>query len=255
MKNYRFVGLEKSDKASIITIDRGETNLLNIAIMGEINSVLQSLADDHSIKALVIRASGPVFSAGLDYTEAGPDSMELIIHPYHKMFRLLERIECPTISFVHGAAMGAGCELACFCDMVLAAEGARFGLPDIKLGLFSPVAAADFHRYGHLKHIYELLLLGDSVSAEEAKLMGLVNHVYPAGEFAAKCDEFLYRMSSNPNQIVRLAKKAARWGLEKKFSDALVDAEGVYLREMMMTQEARQGLETYKVRMRGEEKI
>lgn len=251
MSLYEFVKSDETDRVVTLILDRPDTNLFNIQMMSEINAILHSLADGRATKALVIRSEGPVFSAGLDFAEALADAMEQMIHPYHKMFRLLDRMECPTIALVQGAALGAGCELACFCDMVLASDGSKFGLPDIKLGLFSPVAAADFYRYGHLKHIYEMLLVGDSVGAEEARLMGLVNHVFPAGEFGARCEEFIYRLTSNPCKVTRLAKRAMRFGLDRSFADALVEAEGIYLREMMITDEARQGLE--KLRKRGKE--
>jgi len=252
MNTFQLISLEEKDKVTILTLRREDTNLLNIQMMTEINAALYSLVDGRGSKALVIKADGPVFCGGLDYAEVGSDAIDQLIHPYHKMFRLLDRIECPTIALVQGAALGAGCELACFCDMVLASDSARFGLPDIKLGLFSPVAAADFPRYGHLKHIFELLLIGDSVIAEEARSMGLINHVFPAGEFNVKCDEFLYRLISNPCAILRLAKRALRLGLDKKFPDALIESEGVYLRDMAATQEAKEGLKKYGERLAGQ---
>jgi cyclohexa-1,5-dienecarbonyl-CoA hydratase len=251
MSDYQFIRFEETEKTAVLTLDRDSTNLLNIQMIAEINNALHLLVDGHGSKVLMIKAEGPVFSSGLDLAESNHDSMDKIIHPYHKMFRLLDRVECPTVALVHGAALGAGCELACFCDMVLTSDNARFGLPDIKLGMFSPVAAADFHRYGHLKQIYELLLVGDSVSAEEAKLMGLVNHVFPSDEFETKCDEFLYRLTSNPCAVLRLAKRALRLGLDRKFPDALMESEGVFLRDMMATNEAQQGLEKYKARLAG----
>ena len=252
MSEHQFIDLEEAGNVIALTLDRKDTNLLNIQMITEINAALYALVDGRGTKALVIKAAGSVFSGGLDYAEADPESMEKLIHPYHKMFRLLDRLECPIVALVKGAALGAGCELACFCDMVLASDNARFGLPDIKLGLFSPVAAADFPRYGHLKHIYELLLVGDSVSAEEARLMGLVNHVFPADHFESKCDEFLYRLTSNPCAVLRFAKRALRLGQNRKFSDALIESEGVYLRDMMSTREAKEGLEKYRERLAGE---
>jgi cyclohexa-1,5-dienecarbonyl-CoA hydratase len=246
MESYKFIKLNEDDKVFSLTLNREDTNLLHIDMMAEITAALLSLSDGRGARALVIRAAGRAFSAGLDYSEADIDSMERLIHPYHKMFRLLDRLECPTIAYVQGAALGAGCELACFCDMVLASEAARFGLPEIKLGLFPPLAAADFYRYGHLKHIAELMMVGDSVSADEAKLMGLVNHVFPASEFDSKCREFLYRLTSNPSAPIRLAKRAMRTAQDLKFSEALSESEGVYLRELMKCPETREGLGKYR---------
>jgi enoyl-CoA hydratase/carnithine racemase len=146
---------------------------------------------------------------------------------------------------VHAAALGGGCELACFCDMVLAAEGVKIGQPEIKVGVFPPVAVASFPQYGFLKSVYELLLTGDIILAEQAHAIGLVNHVFPKADFDKHCQEFLQRLTANSAAILRLTKKTIKDGLNKPFDESLKIAEKIYLKDMMATRDAHEGLAAF----------
>lgn len=246
MSDYKNIGYEESDKIGYLTLQRDDgINVLNIEMMEEINSVLESLKGGGSLKALILRAKGKAFSAGVDVAEHTDELAEKMIKSFHGIFLLLDKMECPTVALVHGAALGGGCELACFCDMVLAREGVKFGQPEIKVGVFPPVAAAAFPQHAHLKKVYELLLVGDVVLSNEAERMGLVNRVYPKEEFEKKCQEFIYRLASNSAAILRLTKKAIRAGMGKPFSEALPAIEEIYLNEMMQTKDAHEGLAAF----------
>lgn len=253
MPECKHIGYEESDKIGFLTLRRDDDiNVLNIEMMEEINSVLESLKGGGNLKALVVKAKGKAFSAGVDVSEHTAELVNKMIDVFHKMFRLLDRMECPTIAQVHGAALGGGCELACFCDMVLAREGVKFGQPEIKVGVFPPVAAAAFPQHAHLNKIYELLLVGDVVLSDEAERMGLVNRVYPKDEFEKKCQEFVYRLASNSAAILRLTKKAIRAGMGKSISEALPVIEDIYLKEMMQTKDAHEGLAAFMEKRRPE---
>jgi len=245
MSDYQHIKLEKTEKLAFITLKREPLNVLNIEMMSEINSALESLGDGSHLKVLVIMADGKVFSAGVDVSEHTDELVDQMIGTFHKMFRLLDKLECPTVSLVHGAALGGGCELACFCDMVLAAEGVKFGQPEIKVGVFPPVAAAAFPQYGYLKSVYELLLVGDIVLAEQAQAMGLVNRVFPKDDFDKHCQDFLKRLTGNSAAILRLTKKTIKAGLNKPFDESLNIAEKIYLKDMMATKDAHEGLAAF----------
>jgi len=245
MNNYKNIVFETKDKVATITLQREPLNVLNIEMMNEINSALESLGDGSQLRALVIRAEGKAFSAGVDVSEHTAELVDQMIGIFHKMFRLLDRIECPTVSLVHGAALGGGCELACFCDMVLAAEGVKFGQPEIKVGVFPPVAVAAFPQYGFLKSVYELLLVGDIVLAEQAQAMGLVNRVFPKNDFDKHCQDFLKRLIANSAVILKLTKKTIKAGLNKPFDESLKIAEKIYLKDMMATKDAHEGLAAF----------
>lgn len=246
MAEYKHIGYEESDKIGYLTFQRDDDiNVLNIEMMEEINSALKSLDAGRNLKALVLRAKGKAFSAGVDVAEHTDQLAEKMIRSFHGMFLLLDKMECPTVALVQGAALGGGCELACFCDMVLAREGVKFGQPEIKVGVFPPVAAAAFPQYAHLKKVNELLLVGDVILSEEAERMGLVNRVYPKEEFEKKCQEFVYRLASNSAAILGLTKNAIRAGIGKSFSEALPVIEDIYLKEMMQTKDAHEGLAAF----------
>ena len=245
MSDYQSIGFDKTEGVAFITLQRGDLNVLNIAMMEEINSALGSLKSGSDLKAVVIRASGKAFSAGVDVSEHTAELVDKMIGTFHRMFRLLDKMECPTIALVQGAALGGGCELACFCDMVVARERAKFGQPEIKVGVFPPVAAAGFPQYGFLKKMYELLLIGETITAEQAQTFGLVNTVFPKDGFEESCREWLDKMISNSGAILRLTKKAIRAGQGRPFADALTSVEQIYLKEMMATKDAHEGLSAF----------
>jgi len=246
MSGYKHIAYEGKDGTGYLTLQRDdEINVLNIEMMKEIIGVLDFLNQGSQLKALIIRAKGRAFSAGVDVAEHTEQLVEEMIETFHRIFHLLDRLECPTVALVQGAALGGGCELACFCDMVLAAEGVKFGQPEIKVGVFPPVAAAAFPQYSHLKKVYELLLTGDVILAEEAERAGLVNRVYPKDEFDKKSQEFIYRLTSNSGAILRYAKKAIKHSAGKPLTDALSACEKIYLDEMMKTHDAREGLAAF----------
>ena len=245
MPDYTHISLQVTEKVACITLQREDLNVLNIAMMEEINDALASLDSGKDLKALVIKATGKAFSAGVDVSEHTDDLVEKMIAVFHRMFRLLDDFQCPTVSFVHGAALGGGCELACFCDMVIAAAGVKFGQPEIKVGVFPPVAAAEFPHFGHLKPMFELLLIGDVIKAEEARTIGLVSRIFPREEFAKDCEQWLARLTGNSAAILRLTKKATRAGLGKPFGKAISEVEQIYLKEMMATKDAHEGLSAF----------
>lgn len=246
MSEYKHIAYEETDKIGYLTLQRDDDlNIINIEMMNEINDALESLDDGSGLRALVIRAKGRAFSAGVDVAEHTDELAEKMIKTFHSMFMLLDRLECPTIALVYGAALGGGCELACFCDMVLAREGVKFGQPEIKVGVFPPVAAAAFPQYSYLKKMYELMLVGDVILAEEAERIGLVNQVYSKEEFEKKSQEFVYRLTSNSGAILRYTKKAIRASIGKTFGEALESSESIYLKEMMKSHDAHEGLAAF----------
>jgi len=245
MADYKHISFEEKGKVAYITLRRKDLNILNIKMMEEINRALELLDDGKNLRALVIKADGKAFSAGVDVSEHTDALVEKMIKTFHRMFLILDRMQCPTIALVHGAALGGGCELACFCDMVLAGAGVKFGQPEIKVGVFPPVAAAAFPQGVALKKVYELLMTGDVIKAEEALTAGLVNQVYPREDFAKLSEEFIYRLTLNSGAILRLTKKAIRTSIDRPFTCALADSENLYLKDMMSTKDAHEGLAAF----------
>lgn len=239
------VTLERKEDVAVLTINRPPLNVLDIATLGEINAALEDIEADAGVKALVIAAEGRAFCAGVDVKDHTADKVDEMIHTFHRTFHLLEALEVPTVAAVQGAALGGGCELALFCDLVVATEGASFGQPEIKVGVFPPVAAVMFPRLMGRKKALELLLTGETIDAREAQRLGLVNRVVPAEELDAAVEELVGKLTALSGAVLRLTKRAVRQGLDAPFDDALAAVEELYLGDLMRTEDAHEGLAAF----------
>jgi len=150
-----------------------------------------------------------------------------------------------TVALVRGVALGGGCELALACDFVLASDRAKFGQPEIQLGVFPPVAAYQLSRQLPPRKGLELLLSGESVDAPTAERLGLVNAVFPAAEFETRANEWLQRLTRQSASTLRMTKKAFRIAQADDFDERLARVERLYLEELMQTSDANEGLNAF----------
>ncbi|UCF78707.1 MAG: enoyl-CoA hydratase/isomerase family protein [Candidatus Eiseniibacteriota bacterium] len=244
-KKNKHIAFEKKDNVATITLDRPPVNVLNIEMMREINDVLRGLRSDCELKAVVFRANGKAFSAGVDVSEHTADKVQEMIEVFHEIFRLLNSIAAPSVAVVDGAALGGGCELATFCDIVLASEKAKFGQPEIKVGVFAPVASAIFPWLVGRNRALELLLTGESIDAREAERIGLINKALTVDEFDAKVSEFLGMLKEKSAVVLQIAKKSVDAGLYISVGAALGKIEEIYLNKLMKTEDATEGLKAF----------
>jgi cyclohexa-1,5-dienecarbonyl-CoA hydratase len=228
-----------------ISLNLPPLNIIDIAMLGEIQSAIRHLQSEKEAKVLVVDHQGKAFSAGVSIRDHTADKVSEMIEKFHGVFRLLHSLALPTVALVDGMALGGGCELATACDMVIASERATFGQPEIKVGVFPPVAAVVFPRLVGRNRALELLLTGDAISAAEAKTLGLINKVFPTEEFRQKADEFLGKLTSMSAPVLKLTKQAVDRALHANLSDGLASAEDLYLGELMKTEDAREGLSAY----------
>ena len=244
MGEFESIKVTEEEGLAYIELAREPLNVLNIAMMEELNTALDELILRKDLKAVVFHSKGKAFSAGVDVGEHMGDMATRMIEVFHGIFRKMTLVEVPTVALVKGAALGGGCELAIFCDLVLASEKARFGQPEIQVGVFPPIAALEFPNLMHMNKALELVLTGDMVKAKEACEMGLVNQVYSLDEFDEKCQEFLAKLKSLSAPVIRLSKKAVYRGAEGGLM-ALKDIEAIYLDELMQTHDAHEGLSAF----------
>ena len=242
--DFKHIRLEKEEGVATITLNRPPLNISNIEMMGEINRALESLREDR-LKVVVFAAEGKAFSAGVDVAEHTAEKVEEMITVFHRMFRLLISLECPTLAVVAGAALGGGCELATFCDLVIASEEAEFGQPEIKVGVFPPIAAVIFPKLMPGKKALELLLIGETIDAREALSLGLVNRVVPAEELDREVEGFIKSLKGKSAVVMGLTKRAVHESLALEFEPALERVEEIYLRSLMGTKDAHEGLKAF----------
>jgi cyclohexa-1,5-dienecarbonyl-CoA hydratase len=244
---FQHIIFETQDGVARLTLNKPPLNVLDIAMMREINSALERVDGDPSIKALVFEAAegSKAFSAGVDVSEHTAEMVGEMIAVFHRIFRQLDKLEVPTVAVVGGAALGGGCELVLFCDMVLASERASFGQPEIQVGVFAPVAVVAWPGIIGPKKAMELLLTGDRIRADEAARLGLVNRVVPPEELAAAAGELVGKLNAQSGAILRLTKRAVRVGSAGSFAEGMAAVEELYLGPMMDTEDAHEGLAAF----------
>lgn len=228
-----------------LTLARSPLNVLNIAMLTEVNAYLETLIGRTDLCALVIDAEGKDFSAGVDIPEHRADTVESMLETFHHTFRLLHQLPMPTVCAIHGGCYGGAMELAIFCDITLAADELRIGVPEITLGVFPPLAVAHLAHIVGIKKAAELIYTGAAVDATEALRLGLVNHVYPAREFAAHVEQFLTRLTRLSAFSLRQVKAAFRRAVLSDFERALSESESVYLKGLMAGSDPSEGITAF----------
>jgi cyclohexa-1,5-dienecarbonyl-CoA hydratase len=244
---FKLIRFGVSEGVARLVLNKPPLNVLDIAMMREISTALEELNGDPSAKVLVFEAAegSKAFSAGVDVSEHTADMVEEMIEVFHRIFRLLDALDVPTLAVVGGAALGGGCELALFCDMIIASEKASFGQPEIQVGVLAPVAAAALPGIIGPKKTMELLLTGDRIRAAEAERLGLVNKVVPPGELGAAVGELVGKLAKLSAAALRLTKRAVQIGSVGRFDEGLMAVEELYLGPLMDTEDAHEGLAAF----------
>lgn len=242
---YKNIQMEFKEGVAYLTLNRAPLNILNIEMMGEINSYFESLKNEPSLKLLVIQAVGKAFSAGVDVGEHMGDMAPKMIETFHRMFRLMDSLKVPSIAVVNGSALGGGCELALYCDMVVATERSKFGQPEIQVGVFPPIAALIFPRMIGRKKAMELILSGETISAQEALNLGLINKIVPESSIREEVNVFIEKFKKHSAVVLKLAKEATLLGLNDDMDKGLRAIEEVYLNSLMKTHDAMEGLKAF----------
>lgn len=210
--------VDRTDNVAILTLNRPEVrNALDQPLVDAIESALGTLAEDENLAALIVTGAGDqAFVSGADIGQLrdrrSPEALKRI---NQGLFRRLEEFPSPTIAAVRGWALGGGCELAMACDLRLAGESARFGQPEVGLGIIP--GAGGTHRLERLVGVgkaRELIFTGGIIDAAEALSIGLVNRVVPDTQILDAAKELAAKIAKNAVQAVRFAKLAINRGPE-----------------------------------------
>ena len=246
-EDFQYIKFRIEDRAARITFARPPLNILNIAMLREINEALNQCAHQRELAAIVFDAAADcnAFSAGVAVEEHVEETIFQMLDSFHGIFRNLEQIARPTIAIVDGAALGGGCELVAACDIVIASERARFGQPEIKLGVFPPVAAVLLPRVIGDKRARELILTGELIEAPEAARLGLVNYLLPSNELEQKTSDLLSRFRNLSVAALAFTKEAIDLGRGRSLDLALKEVEDLYLNELMKTYDASEGIKAF----------
>jgi cyclohexa-1,5-dienecarbonyl-CoA hydratase len=246
-QEYQHIRFRIDERVARITFARPPLNVFNIAMMREMGAALNECLAQRDLAAIVFDATpeSRAFSAGVAVEEHVPETVFQMLDSFHSVFRLLAQISRPVIALVDGPALGGGCELVAACDIVIASERARFGQPEIKLGVFPPVAAILLPRIIGEKRARELIMLGDMIDAAEALRLGLVNYVVPAAELEPRLRNVLAKLRDLSAAALAMTRRALDLGAQNNFQTVLTEIEDLYLLELMKTEDAHEGVRSF----------
>ncbi|MCA1592960.1 MAG: enoyl-CoA hydratase/isomerase family protein [Acidobacteria bacterium] len=244
---YRSIRFKIEDHVARVTFARPPLNIFNIAMMREIDSALTECMGRRDVVAVVFDASAGsrAFSAGVAVEEHAAETIYQMLEAFHAIFRTLELMAKPTLAIVEGAALGGGCELVAACDIVVSGARARYGQPEIKLGVFPPVAAVLLPRVIGERRARELLLTGELIDAQEALRLGLVSYVVESEQLEAKLQEILARLRELSAPALEATRRALDIARGRPFAEALARVEDLYLNELMKTEDAHEGVTAF----------
>jgi cyclohexa-1,5-dienecarbonyl-CoA hydratase len=245
--NYQHIKFKLEDRVAHVTFARPPLNIFNIAMMREINDALNQSSHERDLVAVVFDAADDcrAFSAGVAVEEHVAETIYQMLDSFHAIFRTLEQLARPTIAVVDGPALGGGCELVAACDIAIAGERARFGQPEIKLGVFPPVSALLLPGVVGEKRARELMLTGQLIEPAEAMRVGLVNYAVPSDELSQKTTELLTNFRELSAAALELTKRAMDLGRGRSLDEALKEVENMYLHELMKTHDATEGINAF----------
>jgi enoyl-CoA hydratase len=219
MTEYKNLKVENTDGVTLVTINRPSAlNALNSEFFTEFNEMLSELGREDTTRVLVITGEGKSFVAGADIAEmANMDFKRACTFSTtgQKTFLRLEKLQIPVIAAVNGFALGGGCELAMACDFRIASSTARFGQPEVNLGLIPGYAGTQrLSRLAGIGNALFMVLTGEMITAEEAYHFGLVQRIFPPETLLEEVMKIAKRMAANGSHAIVKAKEVIRKGRE-----------------------------------------
>jgi methylglutaconyl-CoA hydratase len=248
---YRSILYRSENKVARITLNRPEKrNALNRDTIGELQTVFSEAAVDGEINAVVLNGAGVDFCSGADLSALKVTSELSVLENLKdagqmgSLFRAMRELPKPIVAAVHGRALAGGCGLATACDIVLAAESAQFGYPEVNIGFIPAMVMAILRRSVSEKTAFEMIATGAIVSAPRAFELGLVQQVFDDSEFETRSIAYAEKLASKPASAVMLSKRLL-YHMDGMSFDAALEA-GVQANAIArMTDECRAGIQQF----------
>jgi len=241
-EDFQFVRFRTQGEIARLTLDRPEHNLLNERMLAEIASGINRLGEQNEIKLIVLDSASKAFCGGIELDEYTPRRVFQLLDAFHGAFSAMLDTAKPVLAIVNGAAFGGGAELAALCDLVIATPNARFAQPEIKLGVFPPLAAAILPNILGPKLASELVLTGEAMTAERARELGLVNWLVPENELQKKVDLVVGKVTAQSGPVLTMAKKAIIGSMGLPLRQGVRNSMKVFLNELAELEDSQEGL-------------
>lgn len=227
-----------------LVLDRPPVNVLDCAALEELATVLSDVANDGAARVLALSGAGRAFCAGAEVADHLPERVGRMLPAFDAAVRALAALEIPTVALVHGAALGGGMELALACDVVLCSDAATFGQPEVRLGVFPPVAAAVLPGLVGRQRALDMILTGRTLDAAEAVACGVATRAFPAERFGEESERYVSELAQRSAPALRLAKRAVA-AVAPPIGAVLAGVESLYLNELMRHADPLEGLTAF----------
>jgi cyclohexa-1,5-dienecarbonyl-CoA hydratase len=242
VEDFKFVKVRVEGEVGHLTLDRPEHNLLNERMLSELAVGISSLGDHSNIKLIILDSAAKAFCGGIEIGEYTQRRIFQMLDAFHCAFTAMLDTSKPLLVVVNGPAFGGGAELAALGDLVIATPKARFAQPEIKLGVFPPLAAAVLPYLLGPKQALELVLTGETMSAERARELRLVNWLVPEEELQKKIDDVTAKVTAQSAPVLTMAKKAIMGSLGLPLRDGVRNSMKVFLNELAELEDSQEGL-------------
>jgi cyclohexa-1,5-dienecarbonyl-CoA hydratase len=247
--NYKLIKCERYFDNAVLkaTLNAPKANVMEAAMLAEILDALSNARTDKGLKLLVFEGAGKHFSFGASVPEHTKDKAAMMLRGFHAMFYTLVDMAVPTMAIVRGQCLGGGMELALFCNFIVTDRTAKFGQPEIVLGVFPPPASIMLPRRVGQTYADDIALTGRSIDAAEADRIGLSTLCAPEGQDAWEVAQKWIAEHIVPKSAsgLRIANKAVRMDFFRRLIEDLPRMEGLYLKELMETHDANEGIAAF----------
>jgi cyclohexa-1,5-dienecarbonyl-CoA hydratase len=242
LEDFQFVKVRVDGEVGRITLDRPDHNLLNERMLCELATGINKLGEQGQIKLIILDSAAKAFCGGIELGEYTQRRVFQLLDAFHSAFSAMLDATKPLLVVVNGPAFGGGAELAALGDLVIATPKAKFAQPEIKLGVFPPLAAAILPYILGPKQALELVLTGETMSAERARELRLVNWVVPEAELEKKVAEVSAKVTAQSAPVLTMAKKAILGSLGLPLRDGVRNSMKVFLNELAELEDSQEGL-------------
>ena len=244
---YETILTETRNRVGLITLNRPQArNALNNRLMREVMDALEDFDNNENIGVMVVTGSEKVFAAGADIKEMADKSIiDMMDSDHVSVFGRIRTIQKPVIAAVSGWALGAGCEVALSCDMIVASESAKFGQPEITIGVIPGAGGTQrLTRAAGKALAMEMILNNRTLSAQEAYQFGLVNRVVPVEGYLEEAIKLADEIASRAPLAVRAAKKMINQSYERSLSEGLAEEKQAFY-NLFASEDQKEGMKAF----------
>lgn len=241
-EQFQFVKFRVEAGAARMTLNRPEHNLLNEAMLRELADGIAFAGESPEVKLIVLDSACKVFCGGIDLGEYTSQRVFQMLDAFHAVFAGMLDVGKPVLCVVNGPAIGGGAELAAFGDLVVATPKAKFAQPEITIGIFPPLASTVLPFLVGPKVALEIVMMGETVTAERALELGMINRLVPEAQLEQTVKDLIKRISGQSGPVLAMAKKAILGGMGLSLRDGLKQSMNIFLNELYKLEDSQEGL-------------